>query len=76
MHIESVNPLSGHPGDIIVSPSGEHGFVSIDGKRTYLNLFGGSTPTPVQSSSATIKPTACNYNLHYLKLYLVFQTIK
>lgn len=28
---------------MITSPVGKEGFVSIDGKRTYLNLFGDST---------------------------------
>lgn len=53
-------------GDIIVSPAGDDGFVSIDGKRTYINLFGESTDTPfisnapsstISTSSSTIKPT-------------------
>lgn len=44
VHIETVN-LSPHgEQDIIVSASGSQGFVSIDGKRTYLNLFDSSTP--------------------------------
>lgn len=58
VHIENVNPISGHAehDDIIVSASGDNGFVSIDGKRTYLNLFGDSstaTPTIVP----VIRPT-------------------
>lgn len=45
-------------GDIIVSPAGDDGFVSIDGKRTYINLFGESTDAPAVSSTASpIKPT-------------------
>ncbi|CAB3236336.1 unnamed protein product [Arctia plantaginis] len=52
VHIENVNiGHEHHQDDIIVSASGEQGFVSIDGKRTYLNLFDTSTPGP------TIKPT-------------------
>lgn len=51
VQIENVNPISGNNGDIIVSASGDQGFVSIDGKRTYLNLFGDSAPTSV------VKPT-------------------
>lgn len=47
---------SGPGGDIIVSPSGDEGFVSIDGKRTYLNLFGDSSETESIASSATIQP--------------------
>ncbi|CAG9860551.1 unnamed protein product [Phyllotreta striolata] len=41
-----------HSGDVITSSSGSEGFVSIDGKRTYLNLFDEST-----SVAAAIKPT-------------------
>ncbi|CAG9794257.1 unnamed protein product [Diatraea saccharalis] len=54
VHIENVNPLSGHSDhdDIIVSASGEQGFVSIDGKRTYLNLFDTSTAAEV-----SVRPT-------------------
>lgn len=40
-------------GDIIVSPSGDEGFVSIDGKRTYINLFGESTEAPTHLPTAT-----------------------
>uniref|UniRef100_A0A1I8P3G9 EGF-like domain-containing protein n=1 Tax=Stomoxys calcitrans TaxID=35570 RepID=A0A1I8P3G9_STOCA len=36
----------GAGADIIVSASGEDGFVSIDGKRTYINLFGDPTDPP------------------------------
>lgn len=55
--------------DIIVSPTGSEGFVSIDGKRTYIDLFGQQTgalpaPPPPQPTAAvaaitpTIRPTA------------------
>lgn len=48
-------------GDIIVSPNGDDGFVSIDGKRTYLNLFGDSSETVTPSTTSTaqlqIEPT-------------------
>ncbi|XP_058982085.1 mucin-2-like isoform X1 [Musca domestica] len=45
--------VGGAGADIIVSASGEDGFVSIDGKRTYINLFGDPTdpPTSVQQPS-------------------------
>ncbi|KAM3956220.1 LOW QUALITY PROTEIN: calcium-binding EGF-like domain-containing protein pawn, partial [Aphomia sociella] len=64
VHIENVNLLSGHGDhdDIIVSASGEQGFVSIDGKRTYLNLFDSSTvpvsirPTHVQNLPQSVPP--------------------
>ncbi|XP_057652255.1 uncharacterized protein LOC130891484 [Diorhabda carinulata] len=42
-----------HAADVITSSSGSEGFVSIDGKRTYLNLFGDST-----TADTPIKPTA------------------
>ncbi|XP_050673556.1 uncharacterized protein LOC126971345 [Leptidea sinapis] len=57
VHIENINI---HHDDIIVSPSGDQGFVSIDGKRTYLNLFDTSTsiaPTRVQTSLHTVPKT-------------------
>ncbi|XP_022115395.2 uncharacterized protein LOC110993437 [Pieris rapae] len=56
VHIENINI---HNDDIIVSPSGEQGFVSIDGKRTYLNLFDTSTsisPTRVQEQQTVTVP--------------------
>lgn len=39
--------------DIIISASGDDSFVSIDGKRTYINLFGESTEAPNQLPLAT-----------------------
>ncbi|XP_025830796.1 uncharacterized protein LOC108738697 [Agrilus planipennis] len=42
-------------GDVITSPVGDEGFVSIDGKRTYLNLFGESTST--QTRTPQISPS-------------------
>ncbi|XP_023014818.2 calcium-binding EGF-like domain-containing protein pawn [Leptinotarsa decemlineata] len=41
--------------DVITSSIGDEGFVSIDGKRTYLNLFGDATPST--SLGAMIEPT-------------------
>lgn len=46
--------------DVITSPVGTEGFVSIDGKRTYLNLFGDSTPTPTISISSIMPSTTVN----------------
>ncbi|XP_067629956.1 uncharacterized protein pwn isoform X2 [Eurosta solidaginis] len=48
----------GQQGDIIVSATGDDGFVSIDGKRTYINLFGDSTdaPTGISTTPATVLP--------------------
>jgi hypothetical protein len=49
--------------DIILSPSGDQAFVSIDGKRSYINLFGESSTTQTISSTQLstkpqIKPTS------------------
>ncbi|XP_036330913.1 mucin-5AC isoform X7 [Rhagoletis pomonella] len=43
----SYGSSGGHQADIIVSAAGDDGFVSIDGKRTYINLFGDPTDAPV-----------------------------
>ncbi|XP_037945598.1 flocculation protein FLO11-like isoform X1 [Teleopsis dalmanni] len=54
------NGLQQNQADIIVSATGEEGFVSIDGKRTYINLFGDPTDPPagaqVPSTPATAIP--------------------
>ncbi|XP_039747921.1 uncharacterized protein LOC120625072 [Pararge aegeria] len=59
VHIENIN-LHHTDHDIIVSASGDQGFVSIDGKRTYLNLFdtptSSITPTKVQTAHPTASP--------------------
>lgn len=39
--------------DIIITAAGDESFVSIDGKRTYINLFGESTEPPNQLPLAT-----------------------
>lgn len=39
--------------DIIVSPTGSEGFVSIDGKRTYIDLFNQQTDSPQQQVAPT-----------------------
>ncbi|XP_060537109.1 uncharacterized protein LOC132708653 isoform X2 [Cylas formicarius] len=54
--IEHLNSAS--PTDVITSPVGNEGFVSIDGKRTYLNIFGDSTPT--MTTPSHIKPSGVN----------------
>lgn len=41
----------GQQADIIVSASGDEGFVSIDGKRTYINLFGDPTDPPAGAAT-------------------------
>ncbi|KAK5647794.1 hypothetical protein RI129_002686 [Pyrocoelia pectoralis] len=43
--------------DVITSPVGDEGFVSIDGKRTYLNLFGESTTAASVDRTSDISPT-------------------
>ncbi|XP_020709953.2 uncharacterized protein LOC105689295 [Athalia rosae] len=46
---------AGNGGDVIVTSAAEgQGFVSIDGKRTYLNLFDNTDPTGEPSSSTTL----------------------
>ena len=55
--IENINGQS----DVITTPVGNEGFVSIDGKRTYLNLF-GEDPGPTQVGAVGIKPTAPLHN--------------
>lgn len=55
--IVNVNPYkNNYQSDIVLlEPSGDQNFVSIDGKRTYFNLFSDSTdPVP---ASAKIEPT-------------------
>ena len=50
----NIKPYGTYEGsDIILSPSGDQAFVSIDGKRSYINLFGDSTESPFVSSSQT-----------------------
>ena len=59
----NIKPYGTYEGsDIILSPSGDQAFVSIDGKRSYINLFGDATDAPIVSSSQVdikphIKPT-------------------
>lgn len=48
VHTINIKPYGVGPGDIIVSASGDDSFVSIDGKRTYINLFGEATAAPNQ----------------------------
>lgn len=54
---------NGNGNDIIVSPAGDDGFVSIDGKRTYINLFGESTDAPVISSTATVTTSSSSSSI-------------
>ncbi|XP_050296688.1 uncharacterized protein LOC126736402 [Anthonomus grandis grandis] len=55
--IENINSHS----DVLTSPVGDEGFVSIDGKRTYLNLF-GDNPDPTSIPSGIIKPSVPSKN--------------
>lgn len=58
----NIKPYGAYPvtgNDILLAPSGDQGFVSIDGKRTYINLFGEQTdapPSPIPSLT-TVQPT-------------------
>ncbi|XP_044264897.1 uncharacterized protein LOC123011509 isoform X1 [Tribolium madens] len=54
--LDNVHNL-GQGGDVITSPVGDEGFVSIDGKRTYLNLFGDGSVS-LTSAAPVIKPSA------------------
>ncbi|EDW04959.1 GH23634 [Drosophila grimshawi] len=46
-----------HQADIIVSASGDEGFVSIDGKRTYINLFADiKSKSPQLDSAMSMTP--------------------
>ncbi|XP_017781909.1 PREDICTED: uncharacterized protein LOC108566509 isoform X3 [Nicrophorus vespilloides] len=56
--VDIENVHLGSSDDVITTPVGDEGFVSIDGKRTYLNLFGEpdeqpSTTPPVISATPT-----------------------
>lgn len=65
-------------GDIIISPTGDENFVSIDGKRTYIDLFGEPTAPPSPSSSVTsqqrptVKPTQVVSFFYFSYLYFTF----
>lgn len=60
----NIKPYGYDGSDILLTASGDEGFVSIDGKRTYINLFGESTDAPMIRANSTynanenqIKPT-------------------
>lgn len=56
----NIKPYNYDGTDILLAPSGDQGFVSIDGKRTYINLLGESTNAP-QHTNSQIQPTK-SYN--------------
>lgn len=64
VEIEGVQLSGSADSDVSVITKAEEGqhFVSIDGKRTYINLFGSSTeqggvaPTRIQHSGHTLHP--------------------
>lgn len=57
----NIKPYGTYEGsDIILSPSGDQAFVSIDGKRSYINLFGDSTDAPIVSSSHVVTKSQIN----------------
>lgn len=60
---------------MITSSVGEEGFVSIDGKRTYLNLFGDAV-TPSTSVAPAIKPSVPSNNQVTGTGYAVVETEK
>lgn len=51
----NIKPFGGanNANDIIITAAGDESFVSIDGKRTYINLFGESTEAPNQLPLST-----------------------
>jgi hypothetical protein len=53
----NVNPYGNYQqsDEVIFKPSGDQNFVSIDGKRTYFNLFSDDSRKP--SAAASIEPT-------------------
>ncbi|KAF2893770.1 hypothetical protein ILUMI_12403 [Ignelater luminosus] len=53
-----VVPVDLEHADVITTPVGDEGFVSIDGKRTYLDLFGNPTASPSLGVSPIISPTS------------------
>ncbi|KAI5708238.1 hypothetical protein M8J77_018771 [Diaphorina citri] len=58
--------LEGGNSDVITTAQNGQHFVSIDGKRTYMNLFGGSGPAATQD--VAVKPTpAGSYGLSPLQ---------
>lgn len=51
----NINPYNKYQSsDVLVKPSGDQNFVSIDGKRSYFNLF---SDFPRDSSSVHVEPT-------------------
>lgn len=57
----NIKPYGTYEGsDIILSPSGDQAFVSIDGKRSYINLFGDPTDAPIFSSSQVVTKPQIN----------------
>lgn len=57
----NIKPYGTYEGsDIILTPSGDQAFVSIDGKRSYINLFGDSTDAPTISSTQVLTKPQIN----------------
>lgn len=46
---------------MITAPTGSEGFVSIDGKRTYLNLFGDATTSSINATATTTPIAATGF---------------
>lgn len=72
--VDIENVHVGSNADVITSPVGDDGFVSIDGKRTYLNLFGDATSSTVPSNS--IRPSVPSTNAITGTGYAVVETEK
>lgn len=73
--VDIENVHLGSSADVITSSVGEEGFVSIDGKRTYLNLFGDAV-TPSTSLPPIIKPSVPSNNQVTGTGYAVVETEK
>lgn len=69
--------------DIIVSASDDNSFVSIDGKRTYINLFGETTetehlkkPLKTQNDQRVYASKTVNWVFHQHNSFMTFSSIK
>lgn len=74
---DEISPSGVGKGEVSVITSAEPNqqFVSIDGKRTYINLFGSAEPTAVAPQS--IKPTTAASGLviiiiFFLNMFFIF----
>lgn len=56
VQVEGGSPGAGADVSVITKPQEGQDFVSIDGKRTYINLFGESTSEKVTPTATTHAP--------------------